>query len=63
MPKKKSKSEKELIAKMEFVEKYGLEIPKKTFFQRHPIIEGIFYYFFGSIFITSIIYFLVWLFS
>ena len=31
MSKKKSKSEKELIAKMEFVEKYGLEIPKKTF--------------------------------
>ena len=33
MSKKKSKSEKELIAKMEFVEKYGLEIPKKLFFK------------------------------
>ena len=58
MSKGKSKSEKELIDKIKFIEKHGLDIPKKTFFQRHPIIENIFYLVFGSTLLTSIVFLL-----
>ena len=55
MKERKSKSERELIAKLKFIEQHGLETPKNNFFKRYPIIEGIFYYIGGSIFLTGVI--------